>query len=218
MNHADSKFIGHGMTRAFAPAAERNQQPILDVLRRTLPASGLVLEIASGTGQHASFFSRHLSTIQWQPSDASHDALESIRERTEQAARSNLLPPLELDVMVEPWPCADADAVVCINMIHITPWQATVALFRGASQILSRTQRLITYGPYRLHGTHTAPSNAAFDRSLRTRNSEWGVRDVDQLKELGNASGFDLKERVPMPANNMTLIWARREIEPSYDG
>ena len=210
MNRADSKLTGHGMTKAFAPAAERNQQPILDVLRRTLPSDGLVLEIASGTGQHASFFSTHLTTIRWQPSDASHEALESISARVREAGRDNLLPPLELDVRATPWPVVGAEAIVCINMIHIAPWESTVALFHGASRILEEARPLITYGPYRLHGTHTAQSNAAFDESLRSRNIEWGVRDVDDLQRLGEETGFELVERVAMPANNMTLIWTRR--------
>lgn len=211
MNRANSKFTGHGMTKAFAPAAERNQQPILDVLRRALPSKGLVLEIASGTGQHASFFSKHLTAIRWQPSDASREALESIEARVREARRENLLPPVELDVRVTPWSLSGADAIVCINMIHITPWEATKALFRGAEQLLDEGQRLITYGPYRLHGEHTAPSNAAFDQNLRSQNVEWGVRDVDELQQLGNETGFDLEERAAMPANNMTLIWTKRE-------
>lgn len=218
MNCADSKFTSHRMTKAFALATERNQQPILDVLRRTLPSKGLVLEIASGTGQHASFFSRHLTTIRWQPSDASREAIESIAARVREAKRGNLLPPLELDVRATPWPRVDADAVVCINMIHIAPWEATVALFQGASKILEEAQHLITYGPYRLHGMHTAQSNAAFDQTLRARNAEWGVRDVDDLQELGERTEFELEERVAMPANNMTLIWTRRVRRPSYDG
>lgn len=210
MNRRDSKLTGHRMTKAFAPAAERNQRPILDVLRRTLPSEGFVLEIASGTGQHASFFSRQMTKIRWQPSDASPEALESITARVREAKRDNLLPPLALDVRAIPWPLVDADAIVCINMIHIAPWEATVALFEGASQILGDAQPLITYGPYRLHGTHTAQSNASFDQSLRARNPEWGVRDIDDLQELGEETGFELGERVAMPVNNMTLIWKRR--------
>jgi SAM-dependent methyltransferase len=210
MNQANSKFTGHGMRKAFASAAERNQQPILDVLRRALPSKGLVLEIASGTGQHASFFSKHLTAIRWQPSDASREALESIRARVDEVGRENLRPPLALDVRANPWPLTNADAIICINMIHIAPWEATVALFRGAARILDEAKHLITYGPYRLHGAHTAPSNAVFDQSLRARDAEWGVRDVDDLQQLGDETGFDLEERVAMPTNNMTLIWTKR--------
>ncbi len=197
------------MAKGFAPAAERNRQPILEVLRRVLPPAGLVLEVASGTGQHAVFFSDHLPSVQWQPTDASHEALRSIRAWVDETARENLRPPLELDVRSPPWPIARAGAVVCINMIHISPWESTEALFDGASKLLASGAPLITYGPYRRHGEHTSPSNAAFDESLRSRNAQWGVRDIDELLELGVRTGFALEEEVGMPANNMSLIWRR---------
>ena len=197
------------MAKDFAPAAERNRQPILDVLRRMLPPTGLVLEVASGTGQHAIFFSEHLPALQWQPTDASSEALRSIGKRVDESARENLLAPLELDVRSSPWPLTSADALVCINMIHISPWETTEALFHGASNLLAGGCPLITYGPYRFHGEHTAPSNAAFDQSLRSRNARWGVRDIDELLELGGRTGFTLEEQVVMPANNMTLVWTR---------
>jgi len=197
------------MAKDFAPAAERNRQPILDVLRRMLPPTGLVLEVASGTGQHAIFFSEHLPALQWQPTDASSEALWSIGTRVDESARENLLAPLELDVRSSPWPLTSADALVCINMIHISPWETTEALFHGASNLLAGGCPLITYGPYRFHGEHTAPSNAAFDQSLRSRNARWGVRDLDELLELGGRTGFTLEEQVVMPANNMTLVWTR---------
>jgi SAM-dependent methyltransferase len=197
------------MAKGFAPAAERNRQPILDVLRRALPPTGLVLEIASGTGQHAVFFSEHLSGLRWQPSDASVDALRSIQAWVEESALENLLPPIALDVCSPRWPIASADALLCINMIHISPWETTESLFRGASAMLAGGSPLIIYGPYRLHGAHSAPSNAAFDESLRSRNPRWGVRDIDALVELAGRTGFELHKRVSMPANNMTLIWTR---------
>lgn len=197
------------MAKGFAPAAERNRQPILDVLRRALPPTGLVLEIASGTGQHSVFFSERLSGLRWQPSDASDDALRSIRTWVEESALENLLPPIALDVCSTPWPIASADALLCINMIHISPWETTESLFHAASALLAGGSPLITYGPYRLHGAHSAPSNAAFDESLRSRNPRWGVRDIDALVELAGRTGFELQERVSMPANNMTLIWTR---------
>jgi len=199
----------NAMAKGFAPAAERNRQPILDVLRRVLPPAGLVLEVASGTGQHVLFFSEHLPALQWQPTDTSSDALRSIGAWVDEAARENLLPPLELDVRWPDWPVTTADALMCINMIHISPWETTDALFRGASELLTGGSHLITYGPYRLHGAHTAPSNAAFDESLRSRNARWGIRDIDELTELGSRTGFTLQERVDMPANNMTLVWTR---------
>jgi len=197
------------MAKGFAPATERNRQPILDVLRRVLPDTGLVLEVASGTGQHAVFFSEHLCGLRWQPSDASVDGLRSIQAWVEESALENILPPIELDVRSPRWPIASADALLCINMIHISPWDTTESLFHGASAVLADGSPLITYGPYRLHGEHSAPSNAAFDESLRSRNPRWGVRDIDALIELAGRTGFELQERVPMPANNMTLVWTR---------
>ena len=197
------------MAKGFAPAAERNRQPILDVLRRVLPPAGLVLEVASGTGQHTIFFSEHLPALHWQPTDASSEALRSIGEWVDEAARKNLLAPLELDVRSPQWPVTKADALLCINMIHISPWETTKALFQGASQLLAGGSPLVTYGPYRLHGEHTAPSNAAFDQSLRSRNARWGIRDIDELRELAGRTGLVLEERVSMPANNMILVWTR---------
>ncbi|MBT8468295.1 MAG: DUF938 domain-containing protein [Deltaproteobacteria bacterium] len=197
------------MAKGFAPAAERNRQPILDVLRRVLPGTGLVLEVASGTGQHAVFFSEHLSNLRWLPSDASMEALRSINAWVEESNRENLLPAIDLDVCSPPWPIANADAMLCINMIHISPWEATESLFRGAQALLAPGSPLVTYGPYRHHGKHSAPSNAAFDESLRSRNPRWGVRDIDELVELAGRTGLVLQERVSMPANNMTLVWAR---------
>ena len=197
------------MAKGFAPAAERNRQPILGVLRRVLPPAGLVLEIASGTGQHAIFFSEHLPDHQWQPTDASPEAVQSIGAWVDESNHTNLLGPLELDVRSSPWPVANANALVCINMIHISPWETTEALFQGASQTLAAGSPMITYGPYRLHGEHTAPSNAAFDQSLRSRNARWGVRDIDELLDLGGRTCFTLEEQIGMPANNTVLVWTR---------
>ncbi|MFW2388034.1 MAG: DUF938 domain-containing protein [Polyangiales bacterium] len=197
------------MAQGFAPAAERNRQPILEVLQKALPPTGLVLEVASGTGQHSLFFSEQLPGLRWQPSDTSPEALSSIQARVDEAARENLLAPLELDVSNERWPIADADAVLCINMIHISPWESSEALFHGAAELLAPGAPLITYGPYRLHGTHSAPSNAAFDESLRSRDPRWGVRDIDDLTALADRAGFALEDQVAMPANNLTLIWSR---------
>lgn len=197
------------MAKAFAPAAERNRDPILQVLRRVLPPAGVVLEVASGTGQHVAYFAQHLPSLRWQPTDASAEALQSIRGWVGDAAGNNLLPPIELDVRWPRWPVPDADAILCINMIHISPWESTEALFVGAHQILDPGCALITYGPYRLHGEHTAPSNAAFDQSLRSRDPRWGVRDIDELAALADRTGLSLEDRVDMPANNMTLVWRR---------
>ena len=193
--------------KGFAPAADRNRQPILEVLRRVLPNEGRVLEIASGTGQHAHFFAQSLPGLSWQPTDLSSQALDSIAAWVEDAPLPNLAMPLRLDVCELPWPVLDLDAVLCINMIHISPWKATEDLFRGAEKCLKNDGVLVTYGPYRIAGAHTAPSNAAFDQQLRSRNPNWGVRDLDELRPLAAQHGFTLSERVQMPANNMTLVW-----------
>ena len=197
------------MAKGFAPAAERNREPILEVLRRVMPATGTVLEIASGTGQHAVFFSERLPQLRWQPSDPATDALRSIQALVSEEARENLLAPIDLDVRSEPWPIARADAMLCINMIHISPWEVSEALFEGAQRVLSADAPLVTYGPYRVHGRHTAPSNAAFDESLRSRDPRWGVRDIDELSALATRTSFSLDESVLLPANNMTLVWRR---------
>lgn len=198
-----------GMAKGFAPAAERNREPILEVLRRVLPTNGVALEIASGTGQHAAFFSANLPLLRWQPSERTAEAIASIRSWVEAENRQNLLPPLALDVCMPKWPIDSATAVVCINMIHICPWETTEALFRGSSGLLNAGAPLVTYGPYRLRGQHTAPSNAAFDQSLRSRDPRWGIRDIDSLGELAERTRFLLEERVDMPANNMCLVWRR---------
>jgi len=197
------------MAKGFAPAAERNRKPILEVLRRVLPTEGVVLEIASGTGQHAAYFAQQLPSLRWQPTEVSAEGIQSIAAWVDEAGRDNLLPPLELDVRRAKWPISGADALLCINMIHICPWETTEALFCGAQTLLEPGSLLITYGPYRLHGQHTAPSNAAFDENLRSRDPRWGVRDIDELTELARGTGLSLEERVQMPANNMTLVWRR---------
>jgi SAM-dependent methyltransferase len=168
-----------------------------------------VLEIASGTGQHAAFFAHALPHLCWQPSDRDADALASIEAWRAEAALPNLAPARALDVGVLPWPVERADAVVCINLVHIAPWSAAVALFEGAAQLLPHAAPLATYGPYRFGG-RTAPSNDAFDASLRAQDPRWGVRDVDDLAALARRVGFDLEEVVPMPANNHALVWRRR--------
>lgn len=192
-----------------APAAERNADPILAVLRRALPERGLVLEIASGTGQHAVHMARALPAIQWQPTDPDPSALASIAAWVAEAGLPNLRPPLALDVTAPVWPVARADAIVCINMLHITPWTAAEALFAGAARTLPPGGLLYTYGPYRFHGQFTAPSNAAFDADLRARDPAWGVRDVDDLTTLATTTGLHLEQTVPMPANNHSLLFRR---------
>jgi SAM-dependent methyltransferase len=192
--------------RLHAPAAERNKGPILEVLRRVLPPAGVVLEIASGTGQHVAHFAAALPGLVWQPSDTDGRLHESIRAWTQ--ALTNVLPPLALDVR-QPWPLARADAVLCLNMIHVSPWEVTLALIDGAGRTLPRGGVLFPYGPYRRFGRHTAASNAAFDTSLRATDPEWGVRDLEAVEERCNAAGLRLDEVVEMPANNLSLVFRK---------
>jgi len=194
--------------RHHAPAAERNRGPLLEVLRRVLADRRDVLEIASGTGQHAAWFARALPHLRWQPSDRDPEALASIEAWRAEAGLPNLAPARALDVGALPWPVEHADAIVCINLVHIAPWSSAVALFEGAARLLPDAAPLATYGPYRFAG-RSAPSNDAFDASLRAQDPRWGVRDVDDLAALARRTGFDLEEVVPMPANNHTLVWRR---------
>lgn len=199
--------------RLTAPAAQRNAAPILDVLCEALPARGTVLEIASGTGQHAVHFASALPGIDWQPSDADARARESIAAWRAHSALPNLREPLDLDVRRTPWPIdksAGLDAIVCINMIHIAPWEAAVALIQGAGEHVADGGALVLYGPYRREGAHTAPSNAAFDADLRARDASWGVRDMEEVEALAAAHGFACEARVAMPANNFTLVFRKR--------
>jgi len=198
------------MTAKLAPpAAVRNAPFLIDVLRRVMPADGLVLEIASGSGYHAAAFARAFPHLRWQPSEPEPAARASIAAHVDDAGAANLLPPLALDVLQSPWPVAHADAVVCINMMHISPWRATEALFAGAARLLDREAPLLSYGPYILHGDFIAESNVAFDASLKARNPEWGLREVDDVAAAAAAAGLRLDEIVPMPANNLSLIFRR---------
>ncbi|WP_244827823.1 DUF938 domain-containing protein [Caballeronia sp. TF1N1] len=198
--------------RRRAPAAERNRDAILSVLTRVLPSAGVVLEIASGTGQHAVHCAAALPGIVWQPSDADAAARASIDAWREHAGLANLNAALALDVREDDWRIgedAGIAAVVCINMIHIAPWDAAEALFRGASRHLPAGGVLYLYGPYRRNGAHTAPSNEAFDTELRARDPRWGVRNLEAVEALGRSVGFALEEVVPMPANNFSLVFRR---------
>ena len=193
--------------RLYHAHVARNREPILDVLRRVLPPSGLVVEIASGSGEHAVFFAKALPGISWQPTDIDASALASIAAHRAAAGVANLLAPLRLDTMAEPWPVAHADAVVCNNMIHISPWAVTEGLMRGANARFTRGGVLFLYGPYKIDGRHTAPSNEEFDASLRARNAEWGIRDLGDVTDLAARNGFALVETVPMPANNLSVVF-----------
>jgi SAM-dependent methyltransferase len=196
-----------------APATARNQEPIREVLARHLPAQGLVLEIASGTGEHAAHMARSFPALRWQPSDLDPAALASIESWRAEAALPNLLPAIPLDVMAPVWPVTEAAAIVCINMVHISPWEATLALFEGAARTLPPGGVLFLYGPYRFDGV-TAPSNEAFDRSLRDRDARWGLRDVRDLCGAADERGLSLEHTTAMPANNHSLVFVRGGGEP----
>jgi hypothetical protein len=194
------------------PSAERNKGPILDVLARVLPRQGLVLEIASGTGQHVVHFAKALPDLTWQPSDPDAELRESIALRVREEQLANINGPVDLDVTQPPWPVQTADAVVAINLIHVAPWPATtLALFEGARAVLSPDDVLFLYGPYRRFGRHTAESNAQFDLELRTHNPEWGLRDMEAVSGFAAGAGFVLAETVEMPTNNFSLVFKRHE-------
>jgi SAM-dependent methyltransferase len=205
--------IGGRLTdgRWFAPAAERNQAPILEVLARELPPSGLVLEIGSGTGQHVARFAKSVPKLTWQPSDPDVAFRRSIEQWIEFEHLANVNLPLALDVRLQPWPIAAADAIVCINMVHVAPWAAALALFDGARRVLARDHLLFLYGPFRRAGQHTAPSNAKFDADLRAHDPEWGLRDIEALATVANDTGLILADTIAMPANNFSLIFRKRD-------
>lgn len=194
-----------------SPSAERNKEPIAAVLKAVLPGSGCVLEVSSGTGQHVVYFAAAMPHLTWQPSEAADETLTSISRWLEDAARDNVRPPVRLDVTERPWPVKTADAVVCLNMIHIAPWRAAEALIGGAGGILAPGAPLVLYGPFRRGGIHTAESNAAFDQQLQKQNPEWGVRDLEDVAAFAAKCGFGPAEVVAMPANNLTVIFRREE-------
>jgi SAM-dependent methyltransferase len=195
--------------RRFAPAVARNKAAITEVLARHLPATGLVLEIASGSGEHALHFAAHFPALSFQPTDPDAAALASIAVWQAKVPLPNLQPPLALDVMVDAWPVQKADAVLCINMIHIAPWEASAALMRGAARVLSRDGILFLYGPFKQGGQHTALSNAEFDAGLCAQDARWGVRDLEAVAEIASAAGFAAPVVEAMPANNLSVIFRR---------
>ena len=195
--------------RRFAPAVARNKAAITEVLTRHLPQAGVVLEIASGSGEHALHFAAQFPALIFQPSDPDAACRASIAAWQGEAQHANLLPPLALDVMAETWPVQRADVVLCINMIHIAPWGVTGALMRGAARLLPAGGLLILYGPFRQGGQHTAPSNAEFDASLRAQDAGWGVRDLEAVAAEAEIAGFAAPLIEAMPANNLSLIFRR---------
>ncbi len=193
-----------------APATQRNKSFIADVLAKHLPRQGLVLETASGTGQHVVHLAALHPALQFLPTDPDPRHLQSITAWVHASGVSNVLEPLALDVLQDDWPVARADAVLNINMIHISPWASCAALMSGAARVLPVGAPLYLYGPYKQGGVHTAPSNEAFDESLRRTNPAWGVRDLEAVVEAAAQAGLGLLEVVPMPANNLSVIFCRR--------
>lgn len=202
-------FDEMGEAKRFAPATLRNRDPIVDVLRDELPKSGTVLEIASGTGEHIVHFAAAFPHLNWQPSDCDTAGLASIEAWSAESGLTNILPPVQIDATAEQWPISRVEAILCINMIHIAPWSATEGLFAGAGRLLSRNSLLFLYGPYLEADRPTVESNLAFDRSLKGRNPEWGLRLLGDVEEVANHNGFVLCNRVPMPANNLALKFRR---------
>lgn len=196
-------------SRQFAPATQRNREPILAVLRDVLPAQGLVLEVASGSGEHAIHFAGAFPGLTFQPSDPDPAALASIDAWAAESALPNLRPAIRLDATAARWPVTKADAILCINMIHISPWTATEGLIRQAAQLLPTGAPLYLYGPYRQSDVPLAPSNAVFDDSLRRRNPKWGLRELDAVAELASAAGFGEPQVTTMPANNLSVVFRR---------
>ena len=195
--------------RRTAPHVARNAAPIVEVLQGVLPERGLVLEVASGSGEHALHFARAFPVLLWQPSDPDPAALRSIEAWRAEAGLANLLPPIPLDARIEGWPVEQADAILAINMVHISPWSATEGLMRGAGRVLPAGAPLYLYGAYRQAGVPTAASNEAFDASLRAANPEWGVRDLDEVAAEAAKNGLSLDAVVPMPANNLSVLFRR---------
>lgn len=195
--------------RRHAPATERNRDAIAAVLAEVLPAHGTVLEIASGTGEHAVYFAGLFPGLRWQPSDGDVEALASIRAWSAERSLLNLAEPIYLDAGADQWPVSEADAIIAVNMVHISPWSATVGLLRGAARLLPVGGPLILYGPYRRRDMPTVPSNESFDQSLRSRDPSWGLREVEAVE--AEASRFELRldRLVEMPANNLALIFLR---------
>jgi SAM-dependent methyltransferase len=204
------KLDNHPEGRLVSPSAERNKGPIADVLKRVLPSHGLVLEVSSGTGQHVVHFAREMPHLEWQPTERDEETLASIASWVAGEALPNVRAPLRLDVCEQPWPISEAQAVICLNMIHIAPWAAAEALIRGAESVLTPGGILFLYGPYRRNGAHTAPSNEAFDRQLRAQNPEWGVRDFEAVARYAESRGFEAPGVYEMPANNLSVVFRKR--------
>lgn len=195
--------------KRYAPAALRNRDPIAATLRGILPQSGRIVEVASGSGEHIVHFARAFPQLEWQPSDPDAACRASIAEWTREAGLENIVAPIDLDAAAPDWPVERADAVICINMIHISPWPATEGLMAGAGHLLAPGAPLYLYGPFRIQGRPTAPSNDAFDVSLRNRNSDWGLRDLTDVERAAARAGFVRERIIDMPANNISVIFRK---------
>jgi len=200
---------GDPAAKRHAPATLRNRDAIAAVLADWLPETGTVLEVASGSGEHVVHFAAAFPHLDWQPSDPDPAGLTSIAAYRAEAGLANIAPPRALDASAPEWPVDRADAVLCINMIHISPWEATLGLFAGAARLLAPDAPLILYGPYIEPDVPTAASNLAFDASLRARDPAWGLRDTDAVKRVAAEAGFAFAERRAMPANNLMLLFRR---------
>jgi len=193
---------------AHSEACERNKEPILAVLRSAFADVSRILEIGSGTGQHAVHFARHLPHLRWQPTDLAEN-IESLAERVRAEGPENLAPPLELDVRRQPWPVRGVDGIFSANSLHIMSFDSVREFFRGAGEVLTRSGRLCVYGPFNYDGHYTSESNAAFDRYLKVRDPDSGIRDFDAVDSLARGVGLSLEADHAMPANNRTLVWRK---------
>lgn len=203
-------FCERRLSRLQSPSTARNREPILAVMRRVFPREGRVLEIASGTGEHAVFVAGAMPGLTWQPSDPDPDSRASIADWTTHEALTNVLPPLDIDVRASDWGVTGPfDVLVAINMIHIAPWEAALGLLHGAGRLLGEGGILFLYGPYKRERRHTAPSNEAFDAWLKARDPEFGVRDLADVQSAAEANGLRLDEVVEMPANNLSLVFVK---------
>lgn len=192
-----------------APATARNREPLAAILDQELPRYGLLLEIASGSGEHAIYFAGRYPGLEWQPSDPSREALASIAAWRADEGTPNLRAPLYLDTQMRDWPISRADAILCINMVHISAWEATEGLFAGGQALLASGAPLVLYGPYLEADVETAPTNLAFDENLKARNAQWGLRQLSSLDSLAESRGFARTRRIEMPANNLTLVYRK---------
>jgi hypothetical protein len=195
--------------RQHAPATLRNREPILAVLQSLLPARGLVLQIGSGSGEHAAFLSRHFPSLTWQPSDPDPACRASIEACRLAENCANVRPPLDIDVREADWPVAELDGMFCANMLHIAPWDCALGLLAGAGRHLKAGSGLCLYGPFLRDGVTTAPSNLAFDQGLRARNPLWGLRRLTAVSDAAEAQGLRLEETIEMPSNNLSLWFVK---------